>query len=113
MKAKPELKNFNEVSNLNFLDNSYGIIKPSLVIKYQRSYYTYKSLRITIDENITYKSIMNNKNTIAHDNEVVAEIKVPINCSDDYIQTLIPLPISRFSKYSRGLVSLNCYMRYS
>ncbi len=111
VKAKPELKNFNEVINLNFLDNSYGIIKPSLVIKYQRSYYTYKSLRITFDENITYKSIMNNKNTIAHDNEVVAEIKVPINCSDDYIQTLIPLPISRFSKYSRGLISLNCCMR--
>ena len=107
----PKLRNIDEIPKIKYLDNSYGIIKPSLVVKYHRSYYTYKSLRITFDENISYMFVMNNKKTIARDNEVVAEVKVPINCSDDYIQSLIPLPVSRFSKYSRGLILLNSYIR--
>jgi hypothetical protein len=32
------------------------------------------------------------------------EVKVPIECDDDYIETLIPHPTARFSKYSRGLL---------
>jgi hypothetical protein len=32
------------------------------------------------------------------------EVKVPMSCTDDYIEGLINHPTSRFSKYSRGLL---------
>ena len=38
------------------------------------------------------------------DPEKVMEVKVGINTSDDFIETLIPYATVRFSKYSRGIL---------
>ena len=44
---------------------------------------------------------------IIKDQESVMEVKTSISCNDDYITRIIPYPSSRFSKYSRGILSFN------
>lgn len=98
------LKNIEDLYNMKLYDNDYGILYPSIIVSYTREYYMLKNLRITFDKNIYYKKAQFNKRRINYDNEMVVEVKVPEYCPDDYIQKLIIYPISRFSKYSRGIL---------
>ena len=84
-------------------DKNYGAIYPSLIVKYFREYYLYNDLRFTFDSNIQYhdpRSISGRKHL---DHENVMEIKTSFSNSDDYIEKIIGIPSSRFSKYCRGL----------
>tara|TARA_B110000003_G_C16585056_1_gene509552 strand:+ start:688 stop:1317 length:630 start_codon:yes stop_codon:yes gene_type:complete len=77
-------------------------------IRYLRSYYMYKDLRITLDRNIVYKSLLNNpKNKIIRSYEKIIEIKF-----NNYIENSINLNhltnnfsilSSRNSKYLNSL----------
>jgi len=93
-----------EILNEQYFDPQYGIVKPTLKVSYERSYFNFKSMRITFDDNITYKSKTKDFKRIYYDPERVIEIKVPVNCPDDYIENQIPYATSRFSKFSRGLL---------
>ncbi len=96
-----------ELKNLKFFDNNYGTLYPRLIVKYDRSYYLFNNLRITFDKNISYNDLKSNSTLTYHDNECVMEVKVPIECNDDYIEKIIKYPTTRFSKYSRGLLFCN------
>jgi hypothetical protein len=85
-------------------DSQYGELIPSLQISYIRSYFELNSMRVTFDENINYQNFEINNNRIYYDPERVIEVKIPISCSDDYVEKYIPFPTSRFSKYSRGIL---------
>ena len=109
-KVVKELTNISSQSDLfhdQHFDRQYGNLIPSLKVSYMRSYFTYASLRITFDNNITYQSCNYGLTRYFKDPECVVEIKIPSVCPDDYIEKYIPHVTSRFSKYSRGhLLSL-------
>ena len=107
VEKKPKLQHLNDVLNARYFDNSYGILKPSLIVSYERHYFSLNSLRITFDRNISYRYLKYNSEVTTSDNENVMEVKTSIDCSDDYIKSIISQPTSRFSKYSRGLLSFN------
>ena len=104
VEKEPKLQHLDDLLNARYFDNSYGILKPSLIVSYERHYFNLKSLRITFDRNISYRSLKYNAESFAIDNEAVMEVKTPINLSDDYIKNIVSQPTARFSKYSRGLL---------
>ena len=80
----------------------YGKIKPSAKVDYYRSYFTFKKIRITFDSSIKY--FFNDSYSIYRDFEEVVEMKTTTDCSDDYLENLIDIPVSRFSKYCRAFL---------
>lgn len=106
-KQTKTIKKFNTISDIlsfKIFDKIYGILTPSLLVSYERSYFNLNKIRITLDEKIKYKNYRNNINQKIVDPERVVELKTGIEISDDYIEKLFPFTNSRFSKYSRGLL---------
>jgi len=99
-------KNFLNDFKSNILDCDYGLLKPSLMISYSREYFLLDNLRITFDTNICYRDLRSVLCRPLPDQECVMEIKASNNVSEDYIETIIKYPISRFSKYSRGMLKV-------
>ena len=93
-----------EILNEQYLDCQYGKVTPTLRVSYERSYFIFRSMRITFDDNIIYKNNKTNFKRVYQDPERVIEIKIPVDCSEDYIKNHVPYTTSRFSKYSRGLL---------
>ena len=101
--------NFRSVDDVlcaQFYDQNYGYVKPSLIVSYERQYFQLSLLRITADTKISYTDPTVLACSAIIDSECVMEIKVPIDCDDDYIEKIIPYSTSRFSKYSRGILYL-------
>mgnify|MGYP001451983620 CR=1 FL=1 len=50
------VSNFCFKSNMpkNFFDSDYGILSPSLLVSYNREYFSFKSMRLTFDSSIKY-----------------------------------------------------------
>ena len=96
----------NEIFTRNRLDAQYGHIQPTLKVSYKRSYYVFNKMRITFDKDICYQNLKYADTRKYHDPERVIEIKIPANCPDDFVETYIPFPTARFSKYSRGILFL-------
>lgn len=105
---KKKLNNltFDELRNMKIFDESYGELIPILIVSYEREYFSFNGLRITFDRDITYNFVKSISQHIFRDKEFVMEVKAPIYCDDNYIEKLINIPTSRFSKYSRG-----CYLQ--
>ena len=106
-KSTFKLKNnivLSELFTRNRIDAQYGYIQPTLKVSYKRSYCVFKKMRITFDKDICYQNLKYADRRKYHDPERVIEIKIPANCSDDFVETLIPFPTARFSKYSRGML---------
>ena len=61
-------------------------------------------MRLTFDSYIKYTNFRDFSKRVYEDPEKVMEIKVDIDTSDDFIETLIPYATVRFSKYSRGIL---------
>ena len=101
------VQTLNDVVMLSYHDQLYGPLKPTLLVSYQRQYYTFKQLRVTFDTNILYTNPLIFEKGKIKDSECVMEIKVPFDCDDDYIEQYIPYSTARFSKYSRGLLYLS------
>lgn len=91
-----------EIFDIKIFDKLYGELIPVLIISYEREYFSFNDLRITFDKNISYTFVKSISKPIFKDSECVMEVKVPIDCDDGYIENLIHLPTSRFSKYTRG-----------
>jgi len=94
----------NELLTRNRMDAQYGNIQPILKVSYKRSYYVFNEMRITFDQDLCYQNLRFANRRKYYDPERVIEIKIPINCSDDFVEKFIPFPTARFSKYSRGLL---------
>ena len=84
-------------------DQQYGLLSPSLFISYDREYYSFKGLRLTFDSYIKYKNMRQLNMLELNEPERVIEVKASINTPDEFIETVIPFPNTRFSKYCRGL----------
>ena len=99
--------NFSSKSNLpqNLFDSDYGTLSPSLLVSYTREYFSLESMRLTFDSSIKYVNYRRSRNIEYEENQCVMEIKVTSYISDDYIESIIPWPITRFSKYCRGLLN--------
>ena len=93
-----------ELLTKNRMDTQYGHIQPTLIVSYERSYFMLNGMRITFDKNIAYQNLRYANNRKYFDPERVVEVKIPINCPDDFVEKSIPYPTARFSKYSRGLL---------
>jgi len=89
--------NLKNVVKLEFFDQLYGRLTPSLFLSYDREY----------DQNITYEFPRSRSRPRHIDQESVMEVKVGIDCEDDFIEQIIPWSTARFSKYSRGLLLAN------
>lgn len=98
--------NLNSIKDLpkSFEDQLYGFITPSLLVSYERSYFSLKGIRITFDSQIKYHDLRDSSSISFYDPERVIEVKSNIDTSDDFIEELIKCTTSRFSKYSRGLL---------
>ena len=98
----------NVTSELNLpqslYEPSYGVIYPSLLVSYSREYFSFESMRITFDSNIKYVNYRQSEKIAHKDGECVMEIKTSIDNPDDYLESVLPFPTSRFSKYSRGFL---------
>ncbi len=88
----------------SFYDRSYGTIHPSLLVSYNREYFSYETMRITFDSGIEYVNYRQSRCMKHTDSERVMEVKVGIDVPDDYIENVLPFSNARFSKYSRGLL---------
>ena len=88
----------------NISDQLYGLLTPSLRVSYEREYFYLSGMRITFDTSIKYQNYRYFSLNDFNDPESVVEIKVSMDTSDDFIESLIPYPTTRFSKYSRGLL---------
>ena len=87
-------------------DRSYGYLTPSIMVTYKRSYFSYKDLRITLDQSIKYTNLRSNKHIENIEDECVMEVKAQSTLLEGYIYSALPfLRISRFSKYCRGIES--------
>ena len=96
-----------ELFDIKIFDKFYGELIPVLIVSYEREYFSFNDLRITFDKNISYTFIKSISKPTFKDSECVMEVKVPIDCDDGYIENLIHIPTSRFSKYTRGYLLKN------
>ena len=87
----------NELKMKSRIDSQYGLIQPILKVSYERSYFMLNNMRITFDKNITYQYLRTENNRKYFEPERVVEIKIPISCSDDFVEKHIPYPTARFS----------------
>ena len=101
------LTSLNKILEFNMFDKCYGSLKPTLIVSYKREYFSFKDLRITIDSFIKYTDLRQSLSKELLDEECVLEIKASFETPDDYIEKIIPIPTSRFSKYSRGILMAN------
>ena len=95
MTLEIKIDNLHDLKKYKIFDNEYGFLRPSLIIKYEREYFSYRKLRLTFDTNISYENILSLTNTIIVDPENVMEVKTSINISEDYLNEFIPIQSSR------------------
>lgn len=107
-KYTEDVNDINSIQKLlhsSIIDKSYGKLLPKIIVSYQREYFILGKLRITFDKNILYKNLKLFTHPSIQDTNCVMEVKTPFECGDDYIESLVPYPTSRFSKYTRGLIN--------
>ena len=88
--------------NRGFLDKNYGLCKPLLNVSYEREYYQLKDHRITIDKNISYWNFKK-KIKILKEPLSIIEFKSDTTKDINFYDNILTSPISRFSKYCRGM----------
>ena len=104
-------KNINHkvIIDNGFFDNNYGLCTEKVDVSYSREYFIIKDVRITIDRDIKYKLLDNNKyllDKIFHDMSYVLELKTSASKSITELSNLFDFPRSRFSKYERAIENL-------
>ena len=92
------------MKNAGFFDRDYGPCKPVLFVEYNRDYFKFKDIRVTIDNEINYFS--KNRRFIGNDKNQVIELKAPIKKNLNELLSDFPIPRSRFSKYTNGVEKL-------
>ena len=92
-------------SFLEIRDKDYGLCQPVLNVVYKRTYYKIKNIRLTIDQDISYKSVRFARilpYTIK-DNLNVVELKYSKIHLDNKVLESFPFQFNRFSKYCSGI----------
>ena len=104
-KISEKVKDLQELMNLGIYDQNYGLCLPVLNVIYKRSYYKIKNIRLTLDEKITYKRIVNREISkfSTFDNYNIVELKYNSEKSIGFVNQNFPFERARFSKYSRGI----------
>lgn len=102
-RAKFSSKNFLNKNNLSFHDSLYGLLKPKVIVTYNRSYYKFANYRITIDKNIKYYKYKSR--FFKSEKAIVAEIKSNLNAEKNF-SFIFPFTLSRFSKYSNAIKAI-------
>jgi len=100
-------KSFEKRYESFFKDKEVGLVFPTLLVSYSREYFNYKKVRITFDYDINYLNLISKVNKKLVDPENVMEVKSLHTTSDEYIDSLINIQPSRFSKYCRGVILTN------
>lgn len=95
---------FEEKTKFGIFDNQYGLCYPKMYVRYDREYYLFKDVRISIDTNIQYRSY--DTNFTIRDDRVIAELKTSINKNLDELTEDFPSHRIRFSKYCFGVEKL-------
>ena len=95
---------FEEKIKFGIFDNQYGLCYPKIYVKYNREYYLFKDVRISIDTNIQYRSY--DTNFTIRDDRVITELKTSINKNLDELTEDFPSHRIRFSKYCFGVEKL-------
>ena len=85
-----------------FIDRNYGLCKPLLNVSYEREYYQLTDHRITIDKNISYCNFKK-KIKIFKEPLSIIEFKSDTTKDINLYDNILTSPISRFSKYCRGM----------
>ncbi len=88
--------------NRGLLDKNYGLCKPLLNVSYEREYYQLMDHRITIDKNISYCNFKK-KIKIFKEPLSIIEFKSDTTKDINLYDNILTSPISRFSKYCRGM----------
>ena len=96
-----------QLNRIRLFDANYGNISPKLLIKFLREYYIFRDLRLTFDTNIVYFDLTSSLKLKKFEQESVMEIKTSKYTSEDYIDKIVNIQSTRFSKYCRGLLSLS------
>tara|TARA_Y100000816_G_C26105520_1_gene587326 strand:+ start:2875 stop:3465 length:591 start_codon:yes stop_codon:yes gene_type:complete len=92
-----------EYLNKGYLDSFYGLIFSTKTISYYREYYSFNDIRITFDSEIKYYDFLTSETV--NDFSEVMEIKCKYEVYDDYLEKIIPVVTSRFSKYARSFLA--------
>ena len=92
---------FNYLKSNGILDSQYGLCKPCLSIIYDRVYFKINDVRISIDNNISYK--LYTKNNYQNDESSIVEIKTSIKKNMDKLIEDFPFQKNRFSKYCNAV----------
>ena len=100
------IKKLNNISGMKFFDLSYGYVYPIIKISYLRTYFELDDMRITFDENISYKDLRKDNCNSRSDAECVVEVKIPDSFAEDSLEKIIPYQISRFSKFCTGILMI-------
>jgi hypothetical protein len=87
---------------VKIFDKVYGYCQPLIEITYFRDYYTFKGLRITLDQNISVNKFGIFSKKVFLD-DVCLEIKAPHKFPQDILEQLIHWEEIRFSKYCKGI----------
>ena len=85
-----------------FIDRNYGLCKPLLNVSYEREYYQLTDHRITIDKNISYCNFKKKKKIFKEPLSII-EFKSDTTKDINLYDNILTSPISRFSKYCRGM----------
>ena len=93
-----------DLATFSLIDNQYGICHPRVTVSYLRSYYIVNGLRLTIDQDLSYQSIVMNRSVFTvFDPCVAIEVKGPHHLSPDILAEAVPWDRARFSKYCRAV----------
>ena len=77
-KTSEKINNFNQILFKGYFDKDYGICYPKIIVKYVRTYYKKKNLRLTIDKKILFSNYNRNFKSVffySFDDYDCAEIK--------------------------------------
>ena len=104
-KISEKANNPTQIMNLGIFDQNYGLCLPVLNVTYKRSYYKVKNIRLTLDEKITYRKVINRgvSKLSTPDNYNIVELKFNSEKSIDFVRQSFPFERARFSKYCRGI----------
>lgn len=87
-----------------YLDSQYGTCLPNYHISYKREYSIIDDVRVSIDEDITYKNIKSNISF--NDKNIIVELKTSAKKNLDELIKLFPFQRIRFSKYCFAVENL-------
>ncbi len=106
-KTVKKINDSKKILDFGYFDQNYGLCYPKIIVKYNRSYYKKKNVRITLDKNISFSKYQKHNITSfnAYSDYDCAEIKCKkIDDLENF--DLDQIQIIRNSKYCIGINEL-------